>query len=326
MRRVPAAGAAAVAEAGLALALAYVGAALLWAWLSPDLPAGSSAAAASGPSAPLYARPVAGLPDYTILTETDPFHPDAPAGSQDIRRQARADAPETTLDLKLHGVRLGAVSRTGTATIQTPDRKQNVYAIGDEIIDGVVLEAIFPESVTISRRGVAESVRLSERYAADRQMDAIKARHARVRAPAPPTADGPSRPSAQTEAPPAETALPNTVAEPQTAAPTVEAVEAALPRISDGAAFIRALALTPETGSDGAMTGMAIGSGANRSLLEKAHLEPGDVVRAVEGVDLSDRSGLVALQPRLAQAERLSLDVDRGGRRTRVTVELNEFR
>lgn len=71
-------------------------------------------------------------------------------------------APETQLSLVLRGVRRGASEDSGAAIIQTPDNRQQFFAVGASIMDGVTLEAVHVDHVIIRRRGIAESLYLRE--------------------------------------------------------------------------------------------------------------------------------------------------------------------
>lgn len=79
----------------------------------------------------------------------DPFH----RGRVEVETAIGADAPETTLSLKLFGRRTGA---KGSAILQTPDRVQGVFVVGDEIIPGVTLKSVDPDYIVLSRNGVLE--------------------------------------------------------------------------------------------------------------------------------------------------------------------------
>lgn len=68
------------------------------------------------------------------------------------------DVQETSLDLSLNGVWLDG--ENSTAIIATPDGKQGIFKIGDEIWDGVTLEEAYPNQVRINRRGIIESIKL----------------------------------------------------------------------------------------------------------------------------------------------------------------------
>lgn len=77
----------------------------------------------------------------------DPFHRDA------IVQDMAVSAPETSLDLKLVGVRTG---NPGSAILQMSDGRQQVFQPGDKILNGVDLVSIAPEYVILGRRGARE--------------------------------------------------------------------------------------------------------------------------------------------------------------------------
>jgi general secretion pathway protein C len=64
----------------------------------------------------------------------------------------------TSLALTLYGVRLNEGSGLGSAIIASPDGVQNSFAVGDEILPGVVLKAVAFDHVTIDRGGAEEQV------------------------------------------------------------------------------------------------------------------------------------------------------------------------
>ena len=83
----------------------------------------------------------------------NPFHREQSASVVETGQ----DAPETTLNLRLVGI--NAVrddSEAGTATLETADRKQNSYRVGEEIIDRVTLKAVFGDYVLLSQNGQTE--------------------------------------------------------------------------------------------------------------------------------------------------------------------------
>ncbi|WP_019960067.1 type II secretion system protein N [Woodsholea maritima] len=72
------------------------------------------------------------------------------------------DAPETQLNLVLYGVRRGDDPQSGTAVIGGAEANQRAFAVGSDILDGVRLEAVYPDRVIINRRGARESLYLRE--------------------------------------------------------------------------------------------------------------------------------------------------------------------
>ncbi len=80
---------------------------------------------------------------------SDPFNRSAAEIAQVIV-EIGEDAPETTLNLKLTGLITG---ENGNANLRTPDNKEAGYRIGDQIISGVTLQAIYKDYIVISVDG-----------------------------------------------------------------------------------------------------------------------------------------------------------------------------
>lgn len=91
-------------------------------------------------------------------SQFDPFFRLQPSGP--------AQAVVTSLALKLFGVRVDSASGRGSAIIETPDGIQSSYAVGEEVMPGVVLKQVAYDNVTIERGGVAEQLFLDQSVAA----------------------------------------------------------------------------------------------------------------------------------------------------------------
>lgn len=89
------------------------------------------------------------MSSQTYAFNFDPFHRDV----KPVVVDEGSDAPETTLNLKMVGRRAG---EGGSAIILTPDRKQGVYRVGDEIISGVILKSVTPDYIVLSQGGRLE--------------------------------------------------------------------------------------------------------------------------------------------------------------------------
>ena len=89
----------------------------------------------------------------TIDTSLDIFDRGGEVEAEPVIATVGEDAPETTLDLVLKGLRAGP---NGSAFIQTPDRKTTNYYLGDEVVGGVTLEAVNADFVVIDRGGRLE--------------------------------------------------------------------------------------------------------------------------------------------------------------------------
>jgi general secretion pathway protein C len=68
----------------------------------------------------------------------------------------------TSLALTVYGIRLNEGSGLGSAIVAGPDGVQNSFAVGDEILPGVVLKAVAFDHVTIDRGGAEEQIFLDQ--------------------------------------------------------------------------------------------------------------------------------------------------------------------
>jgi len=74
---------------------------------------------------------------------------------------ANIKAPETRLNLKLMGLRRGSGAILSSAIIEGPNKKQEIYYIGDKLPSGgAVVEEIFIQHMIISRQGKYETLTL----------------------------------------------------------------------------------------------------------------------------------------------------------------------
>ncbi|MCP1471051.1 general secretion pathway protein C [Sphingobium sp. OAS761] len=125
--------------------------------------------------------PMAGR--QALFASFDPFF-----GSD--AREATGNAVVTSLALTLFGVRLNEGSGLGSAIIATPDGVQNSYAVGDQIMPGVVLKAVAFDHVSIDRGGAEEQIFLDQSTPVGTTAPA-EASQDRASAPPPPQVDGP---------------------------------------------------------------------------------------------------------------------------------------
>lgn len=199
-----------------------------------------------------------------------------------------ANAPETRLDLKLLGILAGEGPDDSRALIGGGSSEEKPFAIGDEIATATTLEAIYPDRVVLMRRGKAETLRLNK--------------------------DQPSSYTPPTPAAPANGSAANEVG-----ATLASVREQIMQDPSKASQFIRVQPVT----QDGHMRGYRIYPGHDRQLFAAVGLRPGDVVTAVNGIQLDNAQKALQMLNDLSRANSLVLTVDRSGQLQTVNVSIN---
>jgi len=262
------------------------------------------AAPAEAPPPPALERPQLGAAAQTLAAAQ--LFGAAPAGET-----------VSSLNVKLRGVFAGGGTGTGYAIVNAGGRDQ-ATRIGAEVVPGVTLEAVHAGHVVLRRAGALERVNLEERTSA--RAAAPPARYAQAAPPAPRPAPAPAAgatpPSPQPSGPGARFKRPEPYApvgdvptEPQpppaTAPATAPAPKPPAPRPLSG----------------GAPQGLVIQAVPPGSMLERIGLQPGDVVRSVNGEAVASEADVArVLQSRGAQGVPLTAEVQRGGMTVPIAV------
>lgn len=186
----------AVLEKGLLLLLAVMVARLAWAIVTP--------VGSLGPWEGRRAQIMSATARQALFASFDPFFRTG--------AQQPSSGVVTSLALTVYGIRLNEGSGQGSAIIAGPDGVQNSFAVGDEVLPGVVLKSVAFDHVTIDRGGAEEQVFLDQSGGAD--------------AAAPSAAPPPASSGWQSAAPP-----------PTSAGPTVDSLKRDIgfaPRLENG--------------------------------------------------------------------------------------------
>lgn len=190
-----------------------------------------------------------------------------------------ANAPDTQLNFTLLGILAGSTEAESLALIAKDNADEAPYSIGDDVSQGVSLQAIFPDRVILARNGRLETLRLDK--------------------------DAPSNAAVFTAAPSGEVQE----GTPAAAQMLAQIKEQVLTDPSKAANFIRVQPIS----SDGSMKGYRVYPGPERGAFNAAGLKPGDVVTAINGTPLNDPGQALQLLQSLAQSSALSLTIDRNG-------------
>lgn len=151
----------------LVILIAVTTAKLVW-----GLYQGSSASAVTPATSmqrvePKLVAPPPPRPDYGSKIARLRLMGKAEKAAAAVLAQSKAeDAPDTSLNLTLHGV-LALGDGEGFAIISNQAKKNKFYQIDDEVTSGVTLTAVFAEYVLLNRSGRDEKLRLPRSDTAD---------------------------------------------------------------------------------------------------------------------------------------------------------------
>jgi len=271
-----------VAEICLAILLAQALAILAWefvpgpedgGWRPPTVAASAIAPSASGPD-------VEGIASAHLFGE---YQAPDPALS-DLN-----DAPDTRLDLTLLGILASATEGGSRALISSSNGEEKPYAIGDEVVRGAKLQAIFPDRIILARAGQLETLRLNK--------------------------DAPGKPLPSDS----HAAAAGGTIGADTTQMLSNIREELLSDPSRAAEYIR---IQPAS-NGGQLRGYRIYPGRDRAAFNAVGLRPGDLVTQVNGIQLNDANTALQMLGQLGQSNNITVMVERGGQQQTVNVNFN---
>lgn len=217
---------------------------------------------------------------------SNPFRLPASNETETVVRAEGFDAPETTLKIRL----LGRISGSSQiATLRTPDNQEQSYTVGEEVMNGVTLQNVYPDFVVLKVNGEVQRLtfqRDEKTGLSETQIDRVSQ----------------------------SVSIPGNASEesnPITTNPTEQI---------DASALIKSVQLNPNFES-GTLIGYEIKARSGAANLEEFGLQSGDIVTAINGNSLlqsqPDLQGLIA---NLKNANQVKLDILRDG--SPVTVQI----
>lgn len=187
--------------------------------------------------------------------------------------------------LRLFGVRAGQ-GGGGSAILALADGRQLSVGVGEEIAPGLVLRTVALDHVTVARGPTVSRIEFGDAGAGD--------------APTPPPAP----------------ATPQVVAPPKTE-PTAEA-RAAAPVVNPQR-LIGQASLRPRMRGM-TVAGFTVSAAGDGQALRSAGLQSGDVILAVNGIELNGMGALSGLRAELADAAAVDIRYERAGRVSTTTI------
>jgi general secretion pathway protein C len=221
------------------------------------------------------------------------------AGAQPIARAQPQEAPETRLNLTLHGVLAFEPQSLAMAIISAGSAEEKVYSVGERIAGQATLAEVYGDRVIIERAGVRETLRLPENLAALNSAPASSARDAAVE---------PTRHASAADLPAGLPSQPGELRDHLIKNPAELAkLVAAQPHRENGR--LVGYKLSPKQGG--------------QEFLSNFGVLPDDVITKVNGVALtSQKRGIRALR-KLIKADTVELTVLRNGTEVPVNIPLN---
>lgn len=213
------------------------------------------------------------------------------AGEAQPVTQIEAKAPETRLNLTLHGVFVNQDPEQGTAIIGTSGATQKYYKVGATIMSGVKLQGVFDDRVALLRNGQSEVLRFPK----------ITSGNSEALASLPVSAV-----TAGNTAPVSAESL----------SEYKEIFQNEPLKVFEHVRFV------PVRSREG-LKGYRVLPQKNRELYNKLGIRPSDLVTGVNGVTLTNDQEAMKLMGMLKEATTIQVDIVRNGQPQSLTFNLN---
>jgi general secretion pathway protein C len=205
---------------------------------------------------------------------------------------AAVDAPDTSLKLTLRGVFASDEAGEARAIVGDQRGDEKHYSVGDPLPGNATLSEIYPDRIILERNGRYETLRLPK----EQMPGNSSARGARsTRASSAVTGGG--------------------------AGASASAFQKYRQEVKrNPSAFLTYVRTTPERGKDGKFIGFRLQAGRKPEALGELGLKQGDIVTAVNGVQIdSPAKGMKAMQA-LGEGENVNVTLLRDGQETSISL------
>ncbi|RJS91755.1 type II secretion system protein GspC [Salinisphaera sp. Q1T1-3] len=223
----------------------------------------------------------------------------------DLEKQKERNAPETHLNLTLTGIIADSQGNQSRALIKNPQNEQDGYRVGQSIVSGVELHAIYPAKVILDRNGRFETLTLESVKKAQSltglQRQASPSATARSSRGQADTASAGGSPSSNGDL-------------------GSQLSDVRRKIMADPSSAQRYIRLQPER-QDGNLVGYRIFPGQDKSLFDKAGLKSGELVTAINGQSLDNPAASLKMLGNLAHASSATITVQDGGQSRTVRVD-----
>jgi general secretion pathway protein C len=270
----------------LVVAIAWYLAKIFWALFPAPAIAPAPLAMGQRPASTISAKPATNAHESIVNTH---IFGESTANDVALPVQTAEDAPETRLNLKLHGAIQSTDPTKAHAIISEAGKTSEVYFTGDPIPGGAKLHEVQITQVIISRDGILETLKLPDIAKGETVVNREPASTAR------------------------RNFGPRTVRQDQG-----DDQADGMARFTD---IVRPQPYMP----DGTLKGYRLYPGRDRKAFAAMGLRPGDLVTDINGVPLTDMSQGMALFQSLGDATQLTVTVERNGQPQVLTLDTSDM-
>lgn len=229
--------------------------------------------------------------DADRLAQVANLHLFGAAGVSQPVNRVELKAPETRLNLTLHGVFVEDDPTLGAAIIGTSGATQKYYKVGAEIMSGVKLQAVFNDRVVLLRKGQSEVLRFPKiSNSSSNDVSALPASSIASRG--------------------------STAVSAASLSGYREVFQKEPLKIFEHVRFV------PVRSRDG-LKGYRVLPQKNRELYNQLGIRPSDLVTSVNGVTLTNDREAMKLIDMLKDASTIQVDIVRNGQPQSLTFNLN---
>jgi len=202
--------------------------------------------------------------------------------------QPTEELEETRLALSLKGTLAGTDERLTAAIIADNRNEEKVYVIGDAVVQGATLHAVYKDQVVLNRNGVLESLKLPK------------------------------------ELPDGQTPVRRTATR-VVSAPQQSQTQSIQQSLTQNAAKLADVIRPSPFFKDGQQVGFRLYPGRDRRAFASLGLRPGDLVKSIDGAALTDPQQAMQIFQNLGSADQVSVTIERNGEDQVLTLTTSQL-
>jgi general secretion pathway protein C len=213
---------------------------------------------------------------------------------QSVDKQKLITAPETSLNLKLRGLRKGQGKMKSSAIIENDQRVQNIYHLGDAIEgqNKVIIYEIYSQRLILQRAGKFETLTLFE-VLQQKNNSAIEEK------------------KLEKEIEPAKARVP--VIDKTTSKKLTESLSTIVDTLKSSPMSLNGTMIIEPSENDGVFQGYRVAPGSDKVLFARLGLLKGDIITQVNDVELTSSGKIMSLMGELSSVSELEIKVLRRG-------------